>query len=74
MRIRPEFALMTDVDLMPTGYQTVEKISELYTEALNTLEGLIPPGRERSLAITKLQEAHYWAVRGVIAAVGMVAP
>ena len=37
-----------------------------FSELLNRVEALVPAGRERSLVVTKLQEAFDWAFRGMV--------
>ena len=33
---------------------------------LNVIEVVLPAGRERALVVTKLQEAFFWAAKGVL--------
>lgn len=40
-------------------------IAESFTTLLNTVEQHIPNSRERSLVVTKLQEACYFAMVGI---------
>lgn len=42
-------------------------VGEGFSRLLDELEQVVPPGRERSLVVTKLQEAKMWATRGVAA-------
>lgn len=49
--------------------ETIQKIDRLKSsfEVQRTLiERLIPPSRQRSLAITKLEEATMWSIQGLI--------
>lgn len=62
MIIRPEFEYHA---LNERGIAACEKIRGDFTELLTQLEATIPPGRERALVTTKLQEACTWAVRAV---------
>ena len=60
--LRPEFtpALLND-----KGRTTSAAIRRLFSECLTHLNNLIPPSREHSLALTKLQEASMWSIRAV---------
>lgn len=40
-------------------------IREACLEAANVVDGLVPEGREKSLAVTKLEEAMMWANAGI---------
>ncbi len=40
-------------------------MSEIFSDALTRIESLVPAGRERALVVTKLQEACYFAKRGI---------
>lgn len=42
-----------------------QAISGQFVEILARVDMLVPLGREKSLAITKLQEAHFWALQAV---------
>lgn len=59
--IRPEFKYH---QLNDAGVEACNKIREGFTSLLGLVEATIPAGRERSLVVTKLQEACSWAVRG----------
>lgn len=59
--IRPEFKYH---QLNDAGAAACDKIREGFTSLLDLVEATIPASRERSLAVTKLQEACNWAVRG----------
>lgn len=50
----------TELDLIRGALET----------AAHTINEAAPDGREKSLAITKLEEAHQWAERAVLAADG----
>ena len=41
------------------------RIKDWGAQGLNMLQDCVPVGRERSLAITKLEEAVMWAVKGL---------
>lgn len=58
--IRPEFKYH---QLNDVGVDACDKIREGFTSLLDLVEATVPPGRERSLVVTKLQEACNWAVR-----------
>lgn len=47
------------------GLQKADAIAAVFSEALSELEAAVPAGRARSITITKLQEACFWAKRGV---------
>jgi hypothetical protein len=60
--MRQEFQTHT---LNDGGIEKTKQVGEVFSQALDALEQLVPQGRERSLVITKLQEAKHFAVRGV---------
>lgn len=60
--IRPEFA---SHDLRDVGEARITDVRAAFSALLGTVEANLPPGRERSLVVTKLQEACMWAVRGI---------
>jgi hypothetical protein len=62
MIIRPEFESRA---LNDRGIAACNEVRWDFTELLTKLEATIPAGRERSLVVTKLQEACGWAVRAV---------
>lgn len=62
MAIRSEFQVHM---LNDRGVELANAIAEVFSSALDTLDKIVPPGRERSLVVTKLQEAAFWAKRGV---------
>lgn len=62
MTIRSEFQVHM---LNEEGVKQASAIAEVFSATLDTLDKLIPAGRERSLVVTKLQEAAFWAKRGI---------
>ena len=47
------------------GTQIGNEVIGLFSDLLTALETRVPAGRERALVVTKLQEAAFFAVRGV---------
>jgi hypothetical protein len=60
--LRPEF---TPQLLNYQGRVTSAAVRRLFSECLTHLNNLIPPSREHSLALTKLQESCMWSIRAV---------
>lgn len=59
---RPEFQVHI---LNDAGIAKATALGEIFSDALEQIESLIPPGRERALVVTKLQEASFFAKRGI---------
>jgi len=51
--------------LNETGLAKAKALGDVFSEALDKIEAIVPPGRDRSLVITKLQEASFFAKRGI---------
>jgi len=49
----------------PKGIRTHQQLSELFIHLADWVLKLVPAGREQSLALTKLEEAKFWASAGV---------
>lgn len=62
MAMRNEFQVHL---LNDAGLDKATQLGEIFSEALDKIEKLVPAGRPRSLVVTKLQEASYWAKRGI---------
>jgi len=60
--IRPEFQVHM---LNDSGKTQATQIAEVLSEALNKLEALVGPGRELVIVKTKLEEACFFAKRGM---------
>lgn len=43
----------------------IEIIRSLFSDVYETIEDYCKPSRETSLAITKLEEAQFWAIKGI---------
>ncbi len=43
----------------------IEEIRNLFSEMYNLVEGICKPSRETSLVFTKLEEAQFWAIKGI---------
>ena len=43
----------------------IQEIRELFSEAYDYIDKNCKKGRETSLAITKLEEAQFWAIKGI---------
>lgn len=62
MAIRPEFD-SNEIDLAKAN--DIYLVKEGFSELLKTIELIVPPGRALSIAVTQLQTACMFAVRGV---------
>jgi hypothetical protein len=60
--IRPEFAVHL---LNDDGIQKAETLAAIFSSTLDAIERIVPAGRERALVITKMQEAAFFAKRGI---------
>lgn len=49
----------------PEGVATHAELSRLFIDLALRVHDLVPQGRERSLVLTKLEEAKFWASAGV---------
>lgn len=45
--------------------ERIKKIREVFSDVYDELETLCLPSRETSLAITRLEEAQFWAIKGI---------
>lgn len=43
----------------------IQKIREIFSEVYDEIEKTCKPSRETSLAFTKLEEAQFWAIKGI---------
>lgn len=48
------------MDLMPA-----ETVASAFESLVHTVERAVPEGRDRSLVMTKLEEAFHWAIAGI---------
>lgn len=51
--------------LNEAGLAKATQLAEDFSELLAKIEEKCPPSRERSLVVTKLQEASFWAKRSI---------
>jgi len=47
------------------GIAMAQQLAEIFSHALQDIEAIVPAGRERALVVTKLQEAAFFAKRGM---------
>lgn len=45
--------------------ERINKVRNLFSELYNEIEINCKPSRETSLAFTKLEEAQFWAIKGI---------
>lgn len=45
--------------------ERIDKTRNVFSEIYNFIENNCKPSRETSLAITKLEEAQFWAIKGI---------
>ena len=43
----------------------IEEIRNLFSDIYNLIEQVCKPSRETSLVFTKLEEAQFWAIKGI---------
>ena len=43
----------------------IEEIRHLFSDVYNLIEQVCKPSRETSLVYTKLEEAQFWAIKGI---------
>ena len=43
----------------------IEEIRNLFSDVYNLIEQVCKPSRETSLVYTKLEEAQFWAIKGI---------
>lgn len=60
--IRPEFAVHR---LNEDGLDAAETLAIGFSDLLGLVESMVPPGRERAIVATKMQEACFYAKRGM---------
>lgn len=61
--VRTRFAAVTELD--PDQTEAVAEIRELSAALAELIDANVHDSREKSMAITKLEEACMWAVKGV---------
>lgn len=62
MSIREEFQVHL---INPEGIAAAEAIALALSEALDKVDAIVPAGRERSLFVTNMQQAAFWAKRAI---------
>jgi hypothetical protein len=62
MSTRTEFTVHS---LNERGIANMDDLADILSESLTRIETLVPPGRERALIVTKLQEVACFAHRGI---------
>ncbi len=68
MAIKEEFPIREEFQVHMLNEQGKDKATELaslFSEFLYNLERIVPPSRGRSLVVTKLQEASFFAKREI---------
>lgn len=43
----------------------IDEIRHKFSEIYNLIDNICKPSRETSLAITKLEEAQFWSIKGI---------
>ena len=68
-RIGKEFTTMNKkaefINTSEKQNTTIGIIREAFSEMYDTVESNCKPSRETSLALTKLEEAQFWAIKGI---------
>lgn len=62
--VRQEFQVHL---LNDQGIGRAQMLGAVFSEALDRIEAIIPPGRDRAIVVTKLQEASFFAKRAIAA-------
>lgn len=65
-RFRPH-----DLDQQPEAQRAIRRVREEFMQTTENMLRDVPPGRELSIALTKLEEACFFAVAGIARAYGV---
>lgn len=52
-------------EVNPEQQDRIDKVRYMFSRMYDLIEQYCQPGRETSLAITKLEEAQFWAIKGI---------
>ena len=52
-------------EVNPEQQDRIDKVRYMFSEMYDLIEQYCQPGKETSLAITKLEEAQFWAIKGI---------
>lgn len=63
---RSKIMAVTDPDFNPSGDDRVKRIKEAANALAELIETEVTPGRRRSVALTRLEEASMWAVKAAV--------
>ena len=61
---------LTNVTPSPEGIERIDVIRETARHLATNIIENVPPSRERSLALTHLEETTMWAVKAIVLATG----
>lgn len=53
------------LDTTENQKERIQNIRETFSDVYDSIESICTPSRETSLAITKLEEAQFWAIKGI---------
>lgn len=53
------------IDTNKEQKQKIQEIREIFSDVYYSIEKLCPQSRETSLVMTKLEEAQFWAIKGI---------
>ena len=45
--------------------ERIQEIREMFSDVYNSIEAICHDSREKSLAMTKLEEAQFWAIKSI---------
>ena len=60
MNVKAEFKQVTEHQK-----ERIEKVRNTFSDIYNLINDICEPSRETSLAMTKLEEAQFWAIKGI---------
>lgn len=60
MNVKAEFKEVTEQQK-----ERIEEVRKAFSDIYNLMNDICVPSRETSLAMTKLEEAQFWAIKGI---------